>query len=134
MTCEDCIHNDVCCSYLIADEDFEITNADKMANSCNDFADRSLFIELPCKVGDTVYAYWDMDNPCSNYLHVIEDFIIDLVILVDRKNSVIGFRAGRTCEQNGRKCDIEFDLKDIGKTVFLTREEAEQALRECGVK
>lgn len=134
MTCEDCIHNDVCCSYLIAGEDFEITNADKMANSCNDFADRSLFIELPCKVGDTVYAYWDMDNPCSNYLHVIEDFIIDLVILVDRKNSVIGFRAGRTCEQNGRKCDIEFDLKDIGKTVFLTREEAEQALRECGVK
>ena len=140
-SCKDCLHVDVCCSYLstvynkckLATPDFELLKNIE-CDECQHFKDRSLFVELPCNVGDTVYAYWDMDNPCSNYLHVIEDFIIDLVILVDRKNSVIGFRAGRTCEQNGRKCDIEFDLKDIGKTVFLTREEAEQALRECGVK
>ena len=126
MTCKDCIHYSLCnydeiCHYSPDNIKSEI--------NCSFFHDRSRFVELPCKVGDKVYAYWDMDNPCSNYLHVIEDFIIDLVILVDRKNSVIGFRAGRTCEQNGRKCDIEFDLKDIGKTVFLTREEAEQALK-----
>ena len=47
MTCEDCIHSEVCCSYLIADEDFEITSPEKMANSCDDFADRSRFVELP---------------------------------------------------------------------------------------
>ena len=136
MTCKDCIHYEACHDMYYEEHatrhfDPEKHNAEK---ECGYFKDRSRFVELPCKVGDTVYAYWDMDNPCSNYLHVIEDFIIDLVILVDRKNSVIGFRAGRTCEQNGRKCDIEFDLKDIGKTVFLTREEVEQALRECGVK
>lgn len=131
--CRDCIHDKVCSEYFhafwghTANKHSDLINADP--KDCPYFKDRSRFVELPCKVGDTVYAYWDMDNPCSNYLHVIEDFIIDLVILVDRKNSVIGFRAGRTCEQNGRKCDIEFDLKDIGKTVFLTREEAEQALK-----
>ena len=128
-SCKECIHFDRCKGLYKFDR---LQKA--VSKGCSYFRDRSRFVELPCKVGDTVYAYWDMDNPCSNYLHVIEDFIIDLVILVDRKNSVIGFRAGRTCEQNGRKCDIEFDLKDIGKTVFLTREEAEQSLRECGVK
>lgn len=124
-SCKECIHFDRCKGLYKFDR---LQKA--VSKGCSYFRDRSRFVELPCKVGDTVYAYWDMDNPCSNYLHVIEDFIIDLVILVDRKNSVIGFRAGRTCEQNGRKCDIEFDLKDIGKTVFLTREEAEQALKE----
>ena len=136
-TCKDCVHFDVCCSYLstaynkckLATPDFKLLKNIE-CDECQHFKDRSRFVELPCKVGDMVYAYWDMDNPCSNYLHIIEGFIIDLVILVDRKNSVIGFRAGRTCEHNGRKCDIEFDLKDIGKTVFLTREEAEQALKE----
>ena len=139
--CTDCVHYELCLhqeKFLIEHNRKDLIRRYGFGLSepeiCCNFRDRSRFVELTCKVGDTVYAYWDMDNPCSNYLHVIEDFIIDLVILVDRKNSVIGFRAGRTCEQNGRKCDIEFDLKDIGKTVFLTREEAEQALRECGVK
>lgn len=128
-SCKECIHFDRCKGLYKFDR---LQKA--VSKGCSYFKDRSRFVELPCKVGDTVYAYWDMDNPCSNYLHVIEDFIIDLVILVDRKNSVIGFRAGRACEQNGRKCDIEFDLKDIGKTVFLTREEAEQALKERDTK
>ena len=133
MTCKDCIHYDLCRSFSriqLGWHGNSVHYVENIEEICKDFKDRSRFVELPCKVGDTVYAYWDMDNPCSNYLHVIEDFIIDLVILVDRKNSVIGFRAGRTCEQNGRKCDIEFDLKDIGKTVCLTREEAERALKE----
>ena len=133
-SCKECYHYEVCRMHyqqkceLTYETEKEVRRAmleaEKGSPICDHFKDRSRFVELPCKVGDTVYAY-----PCSNYLHVIEDFIIDLVILVDRKNSVIGFRAGRTCEQNGRKCDIEFDLKDIGKTVFLNREEAEQALK-----
>ena len=89
-SCKECIHFDRCKGLYKFDR---LQKA--VSKGCSYFRDRSRFVELPCKVGDTVYAYWDMDNPCSNYLHVIEDFIIDLVILVDRKNSVIGFIAGR---------------------------------------
>lgn len=128
MTCEDCIHNDVCCSYLIADEDFEITNADKMANSCNDFADRSLFIKLPCKVGDTIYRICPVGTGkgCSScpweYCECFD----------------IGFRTGfQNSIRKDTASDFAWIVKRIpyfGKIYFTTSEEAEQTLRECGVK
>ena len=43
MTCEDCIHFEVCC-YV-----------DRGLPICDSFKDKSKFIELPCSVGDTVF-------------------------------------------------------------------------------
>ncbi len=81
----------------------------------------------PCKVGDTVYAYCEtfcvvlpyivtnfhssyMGKDKENYLHW------EGVYFDDEKDELID--------------DIEFDLDDIGKTVFFTLEEAEKALAE----
>lgn len=131
-TCKDCIHYEACHDMYYEEHatrhfDPEKPNAEK---ECGYFKDRSRFVELPCKVGDTVYAYWDMCNSFSNVPHTIENFIVDVVIIADEENDFVGFRARRIGEEDGCAYDIEFDLSDIGKTVFLSREEAEQALKE----
>ena len=69
----------------------------------------------PCKVGDTVYS-------------IVEG--IDLVLVGEVYEYVVGrehfvFRSTRK-----GYFTLDFTESDIGKTVFLTREEAEKALAE----
>ncbi len=79
--------------------------------TCSDFIDRTRFVELPCKVGDTVYVIENNE--------IIEDFVdqIGIGYYCDGENIY---------QMDGIKTDWYFS--DIGKTVFLTREEAERAL------
>ena len=49
MTCKDCIHYKVC-------DDKRRNNHTVSQSTCKHFADKSLVVELPCKVGDTVYG------------------------------------------------------------------------------
>lgn len=66
-------------------------------------------VMLPCKVGDTVYfAAWFGTVP-----HIIKR-IIEPYFYTD--------------DARGGGSTADFFLRDFGKTVFLTREEAEQAL------
>ena len=46
MTCKDCIHYEEVCEY---------NNAALDDKPCAAFKDRSRFVELPCKVGDTLF-------------------------------------------------------------------------------
>lgn len=46
MTCKDCIHYEVC------DDTYSLEFCG--TEICKEFKDKSNFIELPCKVGDTV--------------------------------------------------------------------------------
>ena len=78
--------------------------------ACTMFKDKSRFVELPCKVGDVIYCF----EPCFDIDHhpklkVVEKEIIQLKTIA----TVFG---------------LNFDIDNIGKTVFLTREEAEKAL------
>ena len=70
----------------------------------------------PCMIGDTVYA---------DTLGEIEGFIIISIELAYTSN---GFE-GDFVANNG-KYPLLFKFRNIGKTVFLTREEAEKALKE----
>ena len=95
-------------------------NADEFntmfAEKCEDFTDRSEWVHLPCKVGDRMYCdgkfYGDY---CAGE---IMDFSVDL----------IRTQVCKTLDENENIVDVLFDVKDFGKTVFLTREEAEKAL------
>lgn len=52
--CENCIHYDVCLD--IEESLGQILNCISIKHiGCRYFKDKSLFVELPCKVGDTVY-------------------------------------------------------------------------------
>lgn len=73
----------------------------KQSNDCNLFKDKSKFIELPCFVGDPVYQ---VDSE-RIYKSKIKNIIFDT-------------------------SNFAFDQSAVGKTVFLSREEAEKALKE----
>lgn len=67
-------------------------------------------IELPCKVGDTVYHYGDSFS----------------IREIDIYNGKILFQCGNA----GTDDYMVFDNEDLGKTVFLNRKEDEKMMEE----
>ena len=76
----------------------------------------------PCKVGDTVYVIIDIDNPARRMLEC-------KVISVSMEETGMHFQFQTVKKYLYRYGN--FDIDDVGKTVFLTREQAEQALAEA---
>lgn len=110
-TCKDCLHVEAC---LESDKDL----------ICRDYKDHSRFVELPCKVGDKVY----LDNLHIKYADVIG-------IYIDAFGGVFDLRIYTNIQlANGFGYEYfiskDYTFEDIGKRIFLTREEAEQALKE----
>ena len=73
----------------------------------------------PCKVGDTVWIKGDKFPAEIEEIRITDDGIYFAYVEYDR-----GYEETEVWD-NG-----EFTLSDIGKTVFLTREEAERALED----
>lgn len=74
----------------------------------------------PCKVGDTVYSY-------DENLHALLDYRINQITLSDGAPTLY---SGLCFKEDELLSDIDFVESDVGKTVFLNREEAEKALKE----
>lgn len=74
-------------------------------------------VVLPCKVGQRVFALMDMDK------HISECEVTQIGM-----GNGIGFIGLEPIGARGRKYGVA--LNGFGKTVFLTREEAEKALEE----
>jgi seryl-tRNA synthetase len=81
-------------------------------------------VELPCKVGDTVYF---IRNTFSNAIHPITATVTG-IISIYADNTVL-YRA-ETINGNKRA----FDSKEINEKIFLTLAEAEKALKEMEMK
>lgn len=117
--CENCFNRELCSSISLNKFGVHIIPQDE----CCNFKDRSRFVELLCKQGDIVYHY------CEE-LHEILNYTV-YIINVFSENSII-YRADSYDEENEEALsEIEFESKDIGRTVFLTKEQAEQALKRC---
>ena len=92
-----------------------------------DFADYLLakgVIVPPCKVGDVVYKPIITDD---THEPAIWDITISQISIETGKLFNEAYAVGTICKSNS---GISFDFDEIGKTVFLTKEEAEQALKE----
>ena len=96
--CKNCIKADVC---KVLEDFYKDTFYGRYIQGCNFFKDSNKFVELPCKVGDTVYQ----TDGIRIYENKIERIIFDTN-------------------------NIGFDETSIGKSIFLTREEAEQVIKE----
>ena len=117
-TCKECLHFEVCRMHyrqkceLAYDTQKEVNYAIKRAEKgspiCEHFKDRSRFVELPCKLGDTVYI-------ALNEYGVLKDTVKEFRITSKR----IWIRP----EKFGMDCLLE-------NMAFLTHEAAEQALKE----
>ena len=111
MTCKDCFHYEACKFYT----DKTKFNLPKNAENCSDFKDKSKIVELPCKVEDTVYFV------SENILEIAKGKIKEIIIN-KHNNKIMNVDFGYMCKQ--------FDIEYVGKTVFLTQEEAEARLKE----
>ena len=141
MICKDCIHYEVCGGFTPTDLDTDVFDYCREGRTdeipdiewrCNSFKPKSRYIELPCAVGDTVYVI----EPCTCYSrfyansckeHFNDDKRIKALLIVPRGTH--SYRAYASCfKLFERKFQLKH-LNKIGKTVFLTREEAERALK-----
>ena len=120
-TCKDCLHLEACV-YLLRVIGFDVSkdqNREGADKRCSAFTDKSRFVELPCEAGDVVYFPLP-DGDCETYIDVGAVFAIGIDALHTMWISAryeSGLKYYHTSE-------------DLGKTVFLTREEAEAALAE----
>ena len=91
-----------------------------------DAEENGLLVRLPCKVGDNVYV---VDRRFYN--DIIKCEVIE--IAQDKTGMTIKTRSWDKIHNILgllQRCDRWFDADNFGKTVFLTREEAEAALKE----
>ena len=80
----------------------------------------------PCKVGDTVYYF------CETFGAVLPYFVETLYIGYCDKDKLC-YQYEANCynnEENELIDGIDFEPDDLGKIVFLTKEEVEQKLKE----
>jgi hypothetical protein len=92
----------------------EMTEALDTAITLFDAKAEGRLVVLPCKVGDVV---WKIKAVFSYFSKPMEDRVERIII---SSNEIL------VCCTSGTK----FSVNSIGKTVFLTREEAEKALQE----
>lgn len=92
----------------------KVTEALNKLAHLEDLEEQGLLFKLPCKVGDTV---WKIKAVFSYFSKPFEDRVGSIIIT---KNEIL------VCCTSGAK----FSIDKIGKIVFLTKEEAEQKLKE----
>ena len=73
---------------------------------------------LPCKVGDTVYF--------ANAKHILESTVVGYAV----DETGISWVYSEHVDKTGHTYEHTFSPDRIGKTTFLSREEAEKALQE----
>lgn len=124
---------DSCPSPYLCDENCKYANLER----CYEERMADLLLEHgvivpPCKVGDTVYQFDDIVdvdfcNECESY------YVGGMGDYPCCEKTIHGFRHSKCIKIVERVADEDFILcflKCFGKTVYLTREEAERALKE----
>lgn len=106
MTCKDCTHYKVC-------KIIDMAGIWERAELCECFKAADLVVELPCKVGDTVYDIsWNQRVRDCKIASIYQEADGTWKALISP------FCGG----------EYYVDVDAIGKTRFLTRAEAEKAL------
>ena len=108
------------CKLCFEDKSCEYCNAEKLA----DYLLENNVVCLPCKVGSTVYA--TALNPKTDIIAIHRGYIGSINI---RSTGKYIFICHEGFDDEPYFNSICGKFADFGKTVFLTREEAERALK-----
>lgn len=129
MNCKTCNHYQACTNILnlpqnIADAVLE----SRFKNGCRYYEDKELFAKLRCKVGDTLYCLYkdriqDMKKSANEQPKPV------FRITEGKINSILIDKNGVRYLLNIVMPSTAFE-SEFGKTVFLTKEDAEKAIRE----
>lgn len=110
-----------------------IVEAFKRLAAYEDAEAEGRLVVLPCKVGDRVYVdpdTWFYSGVCYEncFIHSKHFFVGEIVsVIKTKKQLLIKIRVSNSIHSRYRH--KRYSSGAIGKTVFLTREEAEEALR-----
>lgn len=109
-----------------AEEHLQLVKWLEELKSYKDLEEQGLLVRLPCKVGDTV---WDNDfgYPESYEIKAFSYGYCDSYVEPDIEDEIIFYYENYT---HSISITGAFPMSEIGKTVFLTREEAEKKLEE----
>lgn len=123
-TCNDCIHFGACAS-MLGHFGYDVNDAQKIEGAekrCDQFAEKARFVELPCKIGDTV---WVLNCRLGE---VFENTVTGIYIKSesDAKNHVTLKHINKLHAESYRS----YTFRQFGRTVFYSREKAEAALVE----
>lgn len=135
MTCKDCAHYDVC-NYWVKKQYGENRYLEAREGFiCEDFKDKSKFIELPCNAGDTVYIITALMNIVGFDLEEFDEMELEEHKVFECKVGSITIYNNESSMQARLYHNNQFVVHyiqpvDFGKIVFLTNEEAEAALKE----
>ena len=100
-----------------------VTASEKLCEY-EDLEERGLLLRLPCKVGDTVYYISEgFIEPCTVETIFISDY-------TDKDGNCSYMAEIHFDREDCPYVSTEIYFTDIGKTVFLTKEEAEKKLNE----
>lgn len=126
MTCKNCIHKEVCETLGNGVAQARL----QTEHNCRYYKDKSLVIEIPVKVGQMVYRIASYGNSRNQIISTeIEENQVELVyyqeeIETQYRNTRLIVKEFETTYAEG------YTEEDIGKTVFLTKEQAEAKLKE----
>ena len=114
--------SDAACEFLKDKEEFNkwLDRNKWITKKCDEYAraeEQGLLLRLPCKIGDTLYAIRELFD--GKETKVIEEIVVRRFDLRALQRFVIA--------SNGHR----LNFSNFGKTVFLTREAAEQALNDA---
>lgn len=95
-----------------------------MLTTYEDLEEQGLLVRLPCKPGDDVYVI-----SLRGGRHIVPAVVLNISFLVFSSHSknATDMVINVTTKSNKK---IIYHLEDIGKVMFLTREEAEKKLEE----
>lgn len=100
----------------------KILNLATKLKDYEDLEEQGRLVKLPCKVGDTLYSALGEK--------VLKSEVISVKYHCEAENHGVFIRERIIIDTDDFETEINFS--DIGKTVFLTKEEAEQALKRMG--
>ena len=132
-TCRDCIYFKVGNTRYYGEK----SACDDVQERCKYFKDKSLFVELPCKINDVVYCIATVNDAlhptfswgCCEKYRIVKCTCKSIdVKLSDYVEYTQIYCTDKTEDHKGT--DFHFLLKpeDFGTEAFLTKEEAEQKL------
>lgn len=122
-SCKECIHFESC-------KNLYETHGEGLSGDsyvCDSFKDRSRFVELPCKVGDSVFTIDKKGNiqkcivtnvNCKIQMALIKKLWIDFIIVAEPVDDSLPFPMVFTYS------------KTKNRILFLTKESAEKALKK----
>lgn len=121
----DSVDNDIKTNCIkCAEEHEQLVKWLEELKSYKDLEEQGLLVRLPCKVGDMV---WDNDfgYPESYEIKAFSYGYCDSYVEPDIEDEIIFYYENYTASITGA-----FPMSELGKTVFLTREEAAKKLDE----